>query len=84
MKILMRLRCLANYLSEGKNAPFYQELVAKQKLTPNVQMYNYTSELAGQFMLQVRAYDGKDLDTVYTAVQQTFKNLKKKEFQKKI
>ena len=66
------LEVLANYLSEGKNAPFYQELVAKQKLTPNVQMYNYTSELAGQFMLQIRAYDGIDLDTVYEAVQKTF------------
>ncbi|MGB7841583.1 MAG: insulinase family protein, partial [Salinimicrobium sp.] len=30
------------------------------------------SELAGQFMLQVRAYDGIDLDSVYKAVQQTF------------
>ncbi|MGB7784803.1 MAG: pitrilysin family protein [Salinimicrobium sp.] len=71
------LEVLANYLSEGKNAPFYQELVAKQKLTPNVQMYNYTSELAGQFMLQVRAYDGTDLDSVYAAVQQTFQKFEK-------
>ncbi len=71
------LEVLANYLSEGKNAPFYQELVAKQKLTPKVEMYNYTSELAGQFMLQVRAYDGIDLDTVYQAVQQTFDKFEK-------
>ncbi|NJW51694.1 M16 family metallopeptidase [Salinimicrobium oceani] len=67
------LEVLSTYLAEGKNAPFYKELVAKKKLTPNVQMYNYTSELAGQFMLQVRAYDGKDLDSVYDAVQETFK-----------
>ncbi|WP_029034987.1 M16 family metallopeptidase [Salinimicrobium terrae] len=66
------LEVLANYLSDGKNAPFYKELVADQKLTSNVQMYNYTSELAGQLMLQVRAYDGKDLDSVYDAVQETF------------
>lgn len=71
------LEVLANYLSEGKNAPFYQELVEKQQLTPNVQMYNYTSELAGQFMLQVRAYDDKDLDSVYTAIQNTFQKFEK-------
>ena len=71
------LEILANYLSEGKNAPFYQELVAKDKLTPEVQMFNYTSELAGQFMLQVRAYEGVDLDSVYKAVQQTFEKFEK-------
>ena len=66
------LEILANYLSNGKNAPFYKELVAEEQLTPNVRMYNYTSELAGQLMLQIRAYDGKDLDSVYDAVQETF------------
>lgn len=67
------LDILANYLSEGKNSPFYKELVAKEKLTPNVRMYNYNSELAGQFMLQVRAYDGTDLDKVKLAVEETFR-----------
>ncbi len=71
------LEVLANYLSEGKNAPFYKNLVADKKLTSNVGMYNYTSELAGQFMLQVRAYDGKDLDTVHDAIQETFKKFEK-------
>ncbi|WZL88537.1 pitrilysin family protein [Salinimicrobium sp. 3283s] len=71
------LEVLANYLSEGKNAPFYKELVANKKLTPNVQMFNYTSELAGQFMLQVRAYDGTDLDKVLSAVEETFRKFEK-------
>lgn len=72
------LEVLANYLSEGKNAPFYKELVADRKLTSNVQMYNYTSELAGQFMLQVRAYEDKDLDQVNAAIQETFKKFEQK------
>jgi zinc protease len=67
------LEILKSYLAEGKNAPFYKELVANQKLTPNIRMYNYTSELAGQLMLQIRAYDGTDLDKVYAAVQETLK-----------
>lgn len=66
------LKILAEYLSEGKNAPFYKNLVADKKLTPDVQMYNYTSELAGQLMLQIRAYEGMDLDQVHAAVQETF------------
>ncbi len=67
------LEVLASYLSDGKNAPFYQQLVADQKLTSNVRMYNYTSELAGQVMVQVRAYDGKDLDSVHNAIEETFR-----------
>lgn len=66
------LEVLATYLAEGKNAPFYKSLVADQKLTPNVSMYNYTSELAGQTMLQIRAYENTDLDDVLAAVQETF------------
>ena len=66
------LEILANYLADGKNAPLYKKLVEEKQLTGNVQMYNYTSELAGQLMLQVRAYDGKDLDSVHTAIQESF------------
>lgn len=67
------LEVLATYLADGKNAPFYEVLVADKKLTPNVSMYNYTSELAGQTMLQVRAYENTDLNQVMDALDQTFK-----------
>lgn len=66
------LEILAKYLSQGKNAPLYKNLVAKKELTDEVQMYNYTSELAGELLLQIRAYDGKDLDEVKKAVEETF------------
>lgn len=67
------LEVLTNYLSQGKNAPLYQVLVEEKQLAPNVQMYNYTSELAGQTMLEVRAFDGIDLDSVDAAIEETFK-----------
>lgn len=67
------LDILANYLSEGKNAPFYQVLVKKEQLAPGVGMFNYSSELAGQFMLQVRAYEGTDLDKVAEGIEEAFK-----------
>jgi len=71
------LEILTKYLSEGKNAPFYKNLVAGKELTDNVRMYNYTSELAGQLSLQVRAFDQIDLDQVKTAIDETFSNFEK-------
>jgi len=66
------LEVLAEYLSETKRAPFYQVLVEDAKLAPSVQMGNQTAELAGQFMLRVRAFEGKPLDEVAGAVDQAF------------
>jgi len=71
------LEILSNYLANGKNAPLYKSLVESKKLTSDVSMFNYTSELAGQLMLQVRAFDGKDLDSVKTAIDQTFAEFEK-------
>ena len=72
------LSVLSKYLSEGKNAPLYKNIVAEKQLAPNVEMYDYTTELAGQLMLQVRAYEGTDLDSVKAAIDETFKEFAKK------
>ena len=72
------LEILTKYLSEGKNAPLYKKLVEEKELTDRVRMYNYTSELAGQLMLQVRAYDGKDLDEVKKAIDESLIEFNKK------
>ncbi|SFC43326.1 zinc protease [Zunongwangia mangrovi] len=69
---LYALSILAEYLSSGKTAPLYKNLVEEKELTGSVRMYNYTSELAGKLLLQVRAYDGKDLDSVAAAIDETF------------
>jgi zinc protease len=66
------LDVLAEYLSETKRAPFYKVLVEDSKLSSKVEIRNYTSELAGQFMLQVRAFDGKTLDEVAAQVDKAF------------
>ena len=66
------LEVLAEYLSETKRAPFYKVLVEDSKLTSKVEISNYTSELAGQFMLKVRAFEGKNLDDVAAAVDKAF------------
>jgi zinc protease len=71
------LDVLSQYLSRGKKAPFYQVLVEDKKLTSNVSIGNRTGELAGQFMLSIRAFDGKSLDEVAAAVSQAFAKFEK-------
>ncbi|HEX6188194.1 MAG TPA: pitrilysin family protein, partial [Pyrinomonadaceae bacterium] len=71
------LDVLARYLSQGKKAPFYQVLVEEKKLTDIVRMSNGTSELAGQFSVQVRAFPDKDLDEVSKAFDEAFARFEK-------
>jgi zinc protease len=71
------LDILAEYLSQGKKAPFYQVLVENKKLTSNVSMFNHTSELAGQMQLRVRAFADKDLDEAAAAINEAFAKFEK-------
>lgn len=71
------LRVLNQYLTQGKRAPFYQVLVEDKKLTSNVSMFTFSSELAGQTMLSVRAFPDKDLDTVAGAIGEAFAKFEK-------
>src|SRR5688572_2358462 len=71
------LAVLAQYLAQGKKAPFYQVLVEDKKLTDEVTMFNSTSELAGQAELSVRAFADKDLDEVSKAIDESFAKFEK-------
>ena len=71
------LNVLATYLTRGEKAPFYQVLVEDKKIAPNPVMFNRESELAGQMMLSVRAFNDKDLDDVATAVNEAFAKFEK-------
>lgn len=71
------LDVLAQYLATGKKAPFYQVLVENKKLTSSVGMGNHTSEIAGQFQLNVRAFDGKSLDEIANAINEAFAQFEK-------
>jgi zinc protease len=71
------LDVLSTYLSQGKKAPFYQVLVEDKKLAPNVVIFNDAQELAGQFELHVRAFEGKDLDEAAAAVGEAFAKFEK-------
>ena len=62
------LDLLADLLSDGKDSVFYKTLVAQDKLAPNTSASNQSSELAGVFKIQVRAFGGIDLDKVKSSV----------------
>ncbi len=71
------LAVLSTYLSEGKKAPLYKVLVEEKKLTDDAAMYSYTSELAGQMQLEVRAFPDKDLDEVAAGISVAFGRFEK-------
>ncbi len=71
------LQILAQYLTDGKKAPFYKVLVEDKKLSSNVNMFNSTAEIAGTMQLSVRAFAGKDLDEVSKAVTEAFAKFEK-------
>lgn len=66
------LDVLAEYMSDGKTAPLYKVLVESKKLTSDVSMFNYTSELAGQMIVSVRAFEDVNLDDVQTGIEEAF------------
>ena len=72
------LEVLASYISKGKKAPLYKTLVEDKKLTDQIDVFQYNSELAGQFMLSVTAFDKTHLDDVMNGVNEAFKNFEAK------
>jgi len=62
------LEVLATYLSRGKKAPLYKVLVEDKKLSDNVNAFQYNSEIAGQFMMQVTAFSDTNLQNVLSSI----------------
>ncbi len=62
------LEVLARYLVRGKKAPLYKMLVEDKKLTDGVRAFQFNSEIAGQFMMQVTAFSDTDLQDVLDAI----------------
>ena len=68
------LEVLASYLSKGKKAPLYKILVEDKKLTDATDVFQYNSEIAGQYMLSVTAFEKVNLNEVMNGVNEAFKN----------
>ncbi len=66
------LDILTEYLTVGKKAPLNKVLVDDLKLTSGTTMFNFTSEIAGQVQLIVRAFNNTKLDEVKTGIDKAF------------
>ncbi|WP_024771284.1 M16 family metallopeptidase [Aquimarina macrocephali] len=66
------LEVLSTYLSEGKKAPFNKVLVEDKQLTPEITMFNFGSELTGQYHLIIRGFEKTNLSTIDSAVSEAF------------
>lgn len=62
------LEVLGQLLSGSKKSPLYKSVVEEKKLAPSVRSYNNSNELAGEFVIRVRANEGVPLDDVKTAI----------------
>ena len=71
------LEVLTELLSNGKKAPFNQVITDEKKLSSTIGMYNWTSELSGQFSVSVRAYADTPLDNVELAINAAFARFEK-------
>ena len=67
------LEVLMEYLTNGKTAPLNKILIDEKKLTDRVSAYQYNSELAGQLVLNVSAFNDTNLDDVANAINEAFK-----------
>ncbi len=66
------LEVLAQYLTDGKEAPLNAVLVDEEKLTSGVDAHLNDGQIAGAFSVAVRAFDGRDLDDVRAAIDTGF------------
>lgn len=62
------LEVLGQLLSGSKKSHLYKNIVENQQLAPNVSSYQSSNELAGEFVIRVRANENTDLDEVKSTI----------------
>lgn len=66
------LEVLAELLTDGKKAPLNAVLIDEKKVTSEVGAFQDAGKVAGEMWLQVRAFEGIDLDRVKAALDEGF------------
>ena len=77
------LNVLSKLLENSKKAPFYRVIVQEKRLAPAVSSYQSSKELAGEFVIRVRANANVDLDSVKKAIDEAFELFEKQGFDDK-
>ena len=63
------LELLRAVLADGQSSRLYRSLVYEKQIAQSVGVRNYSAEIAGQFMVEVTAAAGHDLDEIEAAVE---------------
>lgn len=66
------LDVLAQYLTDGKDAPLNKVVIDERRVAPAVDAYHWSSQLAGLFGIEVRGFEGRGLDEVRAAIDEGF------------
>ncbi len=74
------LEVLGQLLSGSKKSQLYKAIVEEKKLAPNVSSYQSSNELAGEFVIRVRANEGVDLDDVKSTLDDAFEKFETEGF----
>ncbi len=77
------LDVLADLLAKGKRSPFYKVIVEEKKLAPSVNVFQNSSELAGDFRIRIRTFPEKNLAEVENAIFEAFDKFEKEGFSDK-
>ncbi|MTI33459.1 M16 family metallopeptidase [Xanthovirga aplysinae] len=77
------LNALGEILADGKRAQLYKTIVEDKKLAPEVSAYNSSEEIAGTFSIRIRANNGVNMDTLYSAVKEALVKFDEKGFEDK-
>lgn len=74
------LSLLADLFADGKRAPLYKVIVEEKKLAPAVSAFQSSLEMAGTFVVRVRAFPDKSLTEVEKAVAEAMAKFEKDGF----
>lgn len=74
------LDVLADLVGKGKKSPLYKIIVEEKKLAPSVNVFQNSSEIAGNFRIRVRTFPNYNLAEVENAIHEAFQKFETEGF----
>jgi len=71
------LQYFTSLFANGKKSPLYKIIVEEKKLAPKVNAYNGSREVAGYAQIGITAFEGTNLNDVYSAIEEAFLRFEK-------
>lgn len=71
------LQFFTSLFANGKKSPLYKIVVEEKKLAPSVGAYNGAREVAGYAQIGIRAFEGVNLNDVYSAIEEAYTRFEK-------